>query len=100
MNADWIITAFVFIDMLIERLVHHHDKYVHITNSKVILMVVVAAQYVHYRAERAACILHQPRYLSGYLTVPRFNRRLYQLADWCTFLAITLGALLGRATCL
>ena len=96
MNADWMIPAFVFIDTLMERLGHHSDKRAHVPDSEVILIAVVAAKYFHNHHARAVCIRHQTRYLSGSLTVSRFNRRLHKLADGRTFLATTLGELLGQ----
>lgn len=96
MNANWIITAFVFIETLMERFGYHRNKCAQAPASEVMLIAVVAAKSFHHHHERAVCILYQTRYVSEPLAVSRFNRRLHKLADWHTFLVITLGELLGQ----
>src|SRR5215211_1504626 len=91
MDADWIITAFVLIDTLMERLDHHSDVRAQVPDSEVILIAVVAAKYFQNHHERAVCILRETHYLSGRIDLTRFNRRLHQLADWLAFIATTLG---------
>jgi len=91
MDATWIITAFVLIDTLMERLDHRSDVRSHVPDSEVILIAVVAAKYVANQHERAVCILRESGYLSGWIDVTRFNRRLHKLADWVAFIARTLG---------
>lgn len=93
MDATWIITAFVLIDTLMERLGHQSDVRAQVPDSEVILIAVVAAKYFQNHHERAVCILRETRYLSGQIDLTRFNRRLHKLADWLAFLAITLGEL-------
>jgi hypothetical protein len=95
MDATWIITAFVLIDTLMERLNHRSDVRAQVPDSEVILIAVVAAKYFANHHERAVCILRESTYLSGYIDVTRFNRRLHTLADWLAFIARTLGEILG-----
>lgn len=95
MDADWIITAFVLIDTLMERVGHQTDVRAQVPDSEVILIAVAAAKYFQNHQERAVCILRECRYLSGRIDVTRFNRRLHKLADWLEFIATTLGAI-GR----
>jgi hypothetical protein len=45
MDATWIITAFVVIDTLMERLNHHSDVRAKVPDSEVILIAVVSAKY-------------------------------------------------------
>lgn len=94
MDADWIITAFVLIDTLMEQLGHQSDVRAQVPDSEVILIAVVAAKYFQNHHERAVCILRATRYLSGPIDVTRFNRRLHKLADWLAFIATTLGEIL------
>jgi len=96
MDADWIITAFVLIDTLMERLGHQSDVRAQVPDSEVILIAVVAAKYFQNHHERAVCILRETRYLSGRIAVCRFNRRLHKLADWLAFIAMTLGEVLRK----
>ncbi|WP_041331219.1 IS982 family transposase [Roseiflexus castenholzii] len=96
MDANWIIAAFVLIDTLMERLGHHRDVRAQVPDSEVILIAVVAAKDFQNHHERAVCIVRQTRSLSGPIDVTRFNRRLHKLADWLSFIATTLGAILRR----
>lgn len=91
MDATWIITAFVLIDTLMERLNHRSDVRAQVPDSEVILIAVLAAKYFQNHHERAVCILRASGYLSDSIDVTRFNRRLHKLADWLSFIATTLG---------
>lgn len=91
MDATWIITAFVLIDTVMERLDHRSDVRAQVPDSEVILIAVVSAKYFQNHHERAVCVLRETRYLSGRIDVTRFNRRLHKLADWLAFIATTLG---------
>src|SRR5215211_2032351 len=94
MDADWIITVFVLIDTLMERVGHQSDVRAQVPDSEVILIAVAAASSFQNHHERAVCILRETRYLSGGIDVTRFNRRLQKLADWLAFIATTLGEVL------
>ena len=91
MDATWIITAFVLIDTLMERLNHRTDVRAQVPDSEVILVAVLSAKYFQNHHERAVCILRESGYLSGWIDVTRFNRRLHKLADWLAFIATSLG---------
>ena len=93
MDAQWIITAFVLIDTVLDRLEHRSHKLAQVPDSEVVLVAVVAAKYFHNHHERALCVLREAHYLSGRIDLTRFNRRLHTLRDWLMFLATTLGAL-------
>ncbi|HEU4708081.1 MAG TPA: IS982 family transposase [Methylophilaceae bacterium] len=94
MDADWIITAFVLIDTLMERLGHHSDVRAQVPDSEVVLIAIASAKYFQNHHERAVCILRETHSLSGRIDVTRFNRRLHKLADWLAFIATTLGEIL------
>ncbi len=91
MDAMWIITAFVVIDTLMERLGHRSDVRAHVPDSEILTIAVVAAKYFGNHHERAVQIMHGCGYLSGRISVSRFNRRLHQLADWMTWIPEVLG---------
>jgi DDE family transposase len=93
MDATWMITAFVLIDTLMERLNHRSDVRAQVPDSEVILIAVLSAKYFQNHHERAVCILRESGSLSGWLDVTRFNRRLHKLADWVACIASTLGEL-------
>jgi hypothetical protein len=91
MDATWIITAFVVIDTLMERLGHRSDVRAQVPDSEILTIAVVAAKYVGNHHERAVQIMHGCGYLSGRISVSRFNRRLHQLADWMVWIPDVLG---------
>jgi len=91
MDAQWIITAFVLIDTLLDRLEHRSHKLAQVPDSEVLTVAVVAASSFQNHHERALCVLRAAHYLSGRLDLTRFNRRLHALADWLAFIAATLG---------
>jgi hypothetical protein len=93
MNATWIITVFVIIDTLMAQLDHHSDVRAQVPDAEILTIAVVAAKYFHNHHERAVCIMRECRYLSGTISVSRFNRRLHALADWLPLIGETLGEL-------
>jgi len=99
MDAYWIITAFVVIDTLMERLGHRSDVRAQVPDSEILTIAVVAAKYVGNHHERAAPMMRALGYLSGRISVSRFNRRLHQLADWMAWIPANVGGASPRATC-
>jgi hypothetical protein len=91
MDAYWIITAFVVIDPLMEHLGHRSDVRAQVPDSEILTIAVVAATYVGSHHERAVQIMHGCGYLSGRISVSRFNRRLHQLADGMAWIPDVLG---------
>jgi len=91
MDATWIITAFVVIDTLMEHLGHRSDVRAQVPDSEILTIAVVAAKYVGSHHERAAPMMRALGYLSGRISVSRFNRRLHQLADWMAWIPDVLG---------
>ncbi len=92
MDASWIITAFVSIDELMERLEHRSHVLAEVPDAEIITIAVVAAKYVHKQHERSVCILRDLGYRSGRISVSRFNRRLHALNDGLAFIPAMLGA--------
>jgi len=91
MDAYWIITAFVVIDTLMEHLGHRSDVRAQVPDSEILTIAVVAAKYFGSHHERAAPMMRALGYLSGRISVSRFNRRLHQLADWMAWIPDVLG---------
>jgi len=94
MDANWIIAAFVVIDTLMERLDHRSDVRAQVPDAEIVTIAVVAAKYFGNHHERAVQVMHGCGYLSGQISVSRFNRRLHRLADWMAVIPATLGELL------
>ena len=93
MDATWIITAFVVIDTVMHRLEHRSDVRAAVPDAEIITIAVVAAKYFGNHHERTAQVMNGMGYLSGRLSVSRFNRRLHALADWLAFIPTALGEL-------
>ncbi len=91
MDAAWIITVFVIIDEVMERLDHRSHVLAEVPDAEILTIAVVAAKYFHNHHERTVCIMRDLGYLSGRISVSRFNRRLHALADWLGLIATTLG---------
>jgi hypothetical protein len=93
MDANWIIAAFVVIDTMMDRLDHQSDPRASVPDAEIVTIAVVAAKYFANHHERAVQIMQGMRYLSGTISVSRFNRRVHALAEWVGFIAQTLGEL-------
>jgi hypothetical protein len=93
MDGDFIVTAFVVIDKLMTTLGHRDHVLAQASDAEVLTVAVVAAKYFQNHLERALQMMRLGRYLSGALSVSRFNRRLHRLADWLGLAAETLGEL-------
>ncbi len=96
MDDDFIVTAFVVLDKAMAALGHRDDVRAKASDAEVLTVAVVAARYFQNHLERALGMMRLGRYLSGPLSVSRFNRRLHRLADWLGLLLETLGALFAR----
>ena len=97
MNAEWMITNFVIMDDLMMHLDHHSHPLAQVPDSEILILAVVAAKYFANHHERSVGILQQLGYLSGRISVSRFNRRLHALADWMAFMPQTWGRCGPRA---
>lgn len=93
MNASWIIAAFLVIDDVMTVLGHESHPLAQATDAEVLTVAIVAAKYFQNHHERALCVMNECGYLSGRLSVSRFNRRLHALSDWLLLVAETLGEL-------
>ena len=85
MDAEWIITTFVIIDDLMLTYGHQSDKRSRVSDSEIIIIALCAAKFCGNHHERTVVLMNQLGYLSGPLSVSRFNRRLHQLAEWLEF---------------
>jgi hypothetical protein len=93
MDDDFIVTAFVVLDKTMGALGHRDHALAQASDAEVLTVAVVAAKYFQNHLERALQMMHLGHYLSGALSVSRFNRRLHRLADWLGLAAETLGEL-------
>src|SRR5262249_43696107 len=67
-----------------------------VRDAEIVTISVVAAKYFASNHERAVQVMQGCRYLSGHISVSRFNRRLHKLADWLAFIPTTLGELFSQ----
>ena len=93
MNASWIVAVFLISDDTLEALDHQSHVLAEVPDSEVMTVAIVAAKYFQNHHERALGVMQALGYLSGSLSVSRFNRRLHALADWVMFIALTLHEL-------
>src|SRR5215210_2047148 len=93
MNDLVIITAYVVTDDLMNSLGHRSHILAQVSDAEVLTIAVVAARYFGNNHERALCVMKGMHWVSGNLSVSRFNRRLHQLKDWFGLLLETLGDL-------
>jgi hypothetical protein len=86
MNDTLIVTIFVTLDDLLRALGHRTDCRARASDSEVLTVAVIAACQLQNHHERALCTLRALGYLSGPLSLSRFNRRLHRLAHWLAIL--------------
>lgn len=82
MNEIIIITIYVVIAEVMEELGHQSHPLSQVSDAEVLLIGVVAALYFRNHQERALCVMLGMGYVSGQLSISRFNRRLHALAGW------------------
>jgi Transposase DDE domain len=92
MSDDLIVTVYVVIDDVMCALNHRSHALARLSDAEVLLVAVVAAQYFHNHQERTLQVMYRLGYLSGHLSISRFNRRLHALAAWLRLLLEALGA--------
>ncbi len=96
MDDDFIVTTFVVLDKTMAALGHQDHVLAQASDAEVLTVAVVAARYFQNHLERALQVMHLGRYLSGALSVSRFNRRLHRLRDWLALLLETVGAVFAQ----
>jgi Transposase DDE domain len=95
-----IIATFVIIADVLAALGHRDHCLAQAADSEVLLVPIIAATYFQNHHERTLSVLKALHYLSGPLSLSRFNRRLHRLADWLPLLAEVLGQAFEQAACL
>lgn len=80
MNDHLIVAVYVVLDDLLRLLGHRTHPLARTTDSEVLTVGVVAACQFQNHHERALCTLRAMGYLSGPLSISRFNRRFHALA--------------------
>jgi hypothetical protein len=93
MNDTVIVTVFVVLDEVMQAAGHRDHPLARVPDAEVLTVAVVAAAYFQNHHERALQMLLRLGYLSGHLSVSRFNRRLHALGDWLVHLLDLLGEL-------
>jgi len=91
MNDDVIVPIFVVIDDVMRAFAHRTHPQAGASDSEVLTVALVAACQFQNHHERALAVMRGQGYLSGSLSVSRFNRRLHALADWLPLLLDLLG---------
>lgn len=79
MNDTMIVAVYVVLDDVLRLLGHRTHALAAVSDAEVLTVAVVAAGQFHNHHERALCVLQGMGYLSGKLSVSRFNRRAHAL---------------------
>lgn len=82
MNEGIIVATYGVTDDVLKLAGHQSHGLVQLSDAEVLLVAIVAALYFQNHQERALCVMSGLGYLSGRLSVSRFNRRVHQLAGW------------------
>jgi Transposase DDE domain len=98
MNDTLIVTVYVVLDDLLRAMGHRTDCRARTADSEVLTVGVIAACQFANHHERALCILQGMGYLSGPLSISRFNRRFHALAHRLSDALDVLTALLAAGT--
>lgn len=93
MDDTRIIATFVIIADVLTALGHRDHCLAAAGAAEVLLVAVIAATYFQNHHERALSVIKALHYLSGPLSISRFNRRLHRLAAWLPYIAEVLGRL-------
>lgn len=80
MNDTQIVAIYVILGDVFRALGHRTDCRARISNSEVLTVGAIAACQFQNHHERALCVLRALGYLSGPLSLSRFNRRFHTLA--------------------
>lgn len=97
MNETLIVTVFVVIDDIMQAAGHQTHTLARVSDAEVLTVAVVAAAAFGNHHARALLLLRRLLlrlgYLSGRLSVSRFNRRLHALSDWLVGILDLIAAL-------
>src|SRR5947209_19946376 len=80
MNDHLIVAAYVVLDDILRAMGHRTHPLAQTSDSEVLAVGVIAACQFANHHERALCVLKAMGYLSGPLSISRFNRRFHALA--------------------
>ena len=98
MNEQTIITVYVVIDDVLKLAQHESHKLSQLSDAEVLTVAVTAALYFHNHQERTLYVMEQMGYLSGHLSISRFNRRLHSLGDWLSMILAVLSEVFAQGT--
>jgi hypothetical protein len=98
MNDTLIVTVYVILDDLLRAMEHRTDCRARTSDSEVLTVGVIAACQFQNHHERALYVLRGMGYLSGPLSISRFNRRFHALAHRLSDAVDVLAALLTTGT--
>jgi hypothetical protein len=98
MNDTLIVTVYVVLDDLLRAMGHRTDVRAQTSDSEVLTVGVIAACQFQNHHERALCVLRAMGYLSGPLSLSRFNRRFHALAHRLSDAIDLLAAALTAGT--
>ena len=96
MNTTRSVTIYVVIDEMMTQVGHQSHPLARVSDAEILTVAVVAAAFFQNHQTRALRVLSALGYLSGAVSVSRFNRRVHVLAEWLALILETLGALFAH----
>lgn len=96
MNETTIVAVYVVIDDVLKLAQHHSHRLSQLSDAEVLSVAVIAALYFHNHQERTLYVLERMGYLSGHLSISRFNRRLHALRDWLGMVLAVLSEVFAQ----
>lgn len=96
MDDTFIVTVYLALADVLEAAGHRDHVLTQVSTAEVLTVAVVAAASFGNHHERALQVLSRLGYLSGRLSVSRFNRRLHAVGHWLSSLLELVGELFAR----
>jgi UDP-N-acetylmuramyl pentapeptide phosphotransferase/UDP-N-acetylglucosamine-1-phosphate transferase len=96
MNETTIVTVYGVIDDVLKLAQHQSHRLSQLSDAEVLTVAVSAALHFRNHQERTFYVLERMGYLSGHLSISRFNRRLHKLRDWLEMVLLVLSEVLAE----
>ena len=96
MNDIVIVTVYVITDDVLRASGHRDHVLVEVSDAEVLTIAVVASMYFHNNHERTLFVLKGMGYITGSLSISRFNRRLHRLGACLESILTIVGEVFAR----
>lgn len=93
MNDGVIVTMYVVIDDVLKAWQHEDHPLAQVQDAEILTIALVAAAYFHNHQERTVGVMQRAGYITGRISISRYNRRLHRLRPWLEALGQVLSEL-------